>query len=202
MAQIYGMEQEEYDELPKGVQLSVKMAHEQATELTALREKVTTLEAAAPALVVKEPVNDNPGPHNNWKLTPFEVMSFETRRDQLLDQVERGTDKKLAVAVSKYRTEILALIKENHPQYGANAAFISNAIGVVVGKHLTEILAEVKAGSNDWFSETSGGSSSTTDPNAPKDYAKLLTEEQRKAAGNFGLSHEAYYNSLQELGVS
>lgn len=200
MAQIYGMEQEEFDELPKGVQASVKMAHEQAAENIKLTERIAELEKTTKPVVVTE-VNENPGPHNNWKLEPFVVMGYETRRDQLLDQVQNGVDKKLAVAVRKYRTEILELLNQNHPGNWSNPAFIQSAVNITVGKHLTEILAEVKAGTNDWFTETGGGAGNNNDPNAAKNYDTLLSDDQKKAAKNFGLTNEMYYNSLKEMGV-
>lgn len=200
MAQIYGMEQEEFDELPKGVQASVKLAHEQQAENVKLQERIAELEKVTVKPEVKV-VDENPGPHNNWKLEPYVIMGYETRRDQLMDQLQNGEDKKLAIAIKKYRAEILTLVNQNNPGNWANPAFIQNAASIVVARHLSEILAEVKAGTNDWFTETGGAANNAGDQNGVKDFNKLLTDEQKKAAKNFGLTLEQYYDSLKEIGM-
>lgn len=200
MALIYGMEQEDYDALPKGVQESIKMAHEQKTETASLKLKLEELEKRTPIKEKEVVVDENPGPHNNWKLDSYQLMGYETRRDQLLDQLERGADKKLAVAAKKYKIEILELLGKSHPSYAANAGYVKNAVTMVVGNHLAEILAEVKAGDNEWFSE-SGSSSNNTDDKGVKNYEKLLDDEQKKAARNFKISYEEFYNNAVELGV-
>lgn len=203
MALIYGMSEEDFNDLPAHLQTALKTSFESGeatkTEIEALKKQVADAATAA-ATKDKVVVDDNPGPANGWKLEPHILMSYQTRRDQILSNLLMGDDKRTAVCIKKFRKDITDTLDKSHPQYYSNEQYIQNVINMIIGQHINEIVNEVRAGTgNDYFTET--GSATGGEGGAKKKAEDILDADQLKAAKNFGFTPEQYLENLKSVGV-
>lgn len=200
MAKYFGtITDEELAELPESVQKAIKdgsaTADEVATLKTQLQELKDNPHAPKPPVIAPETPKWNPS------VTADQELLCDTRMEQHLMNFKTGRDKTQAVAVQLFEEEIRKSLNTSHPFNRSSIDYVRNIVDLVKGRHMQEILADIANTSGERkfaaFTETANGNGG--DVQVIKKGGESLTAEQKKAADQWGMSHDEYAASFAEV---
>lgn len=192
MAQIFGIEEEEYNELPETVKNSLKAADaaNQATEAR-LKKIEEGLAPKEPEPVVVAPTKWNP------PVSDMDEMNYDNRMDVIIMGFKSSNDAMTRTCLASFEDEVRDNLKKSHPFQRSQQTYVKTIIDLVAGRHLAEITQDIRSGGskfNSLFTE-SGGSGGGNSNIPPKTATEQLTPEERAMADKLNVSHEIFLES-------
>lgn len=189
MAKIFGIEEEEFNELPETVKNSLKAADASATATEARLLEIET------RLKPKEEPPKNEPVVSQWNppVSQMDEMNYDNRMDVILMNFKTDKNPTTSTCVNLFEDEIRENLKKSHPSLRAGREYVKTIIDLVAGRHLAEITQDIRSGGskyNGLFVESGGGGSTHTP--TPKTAAEQLTPEERAMADKIGVSYEIF----------